>query len=123
MLQSISLNIDSKQRPSHLRKFSDLLVKGFLDDMTCTRSKTYFKNQKGGLEDGLEIKCTYMKVRRTTGQRDFFLHMLSGVVFLASISKYCMQRSRTARTSRFLGELGVLFLYTSRLHQKTSLRS
>ena len=65
----------------------------------------------------------YMKVKRTTGQRAFFMHMLSGVVFLAAISKYCMQRLRTARTCKFLGELGVLFLYTSRLHQKTSLRS
>ena len=90
--------------------------------MTCTRSKTYFKNHKGGVEDGLETKYTfhtlyiYMKVKRTTGQRAFFLHMLSGVVFLASISKYCMQWLRTVRTCKFLGELGVLFLYTSRLH-------
>ena len=61
-----------------------------------------------------------MKVKRTTGQRAFLLHMLSGVVFLASISKYCMQRLRTAvRTGKFLGELGVLFLYTSRLDQRT----
>ena len=60
-----------------------------------------------------------MKVKRTTGQRAFLLHMLSGVVFLASISKYCMQRLRTVRTGKFRGELGVLFLYTSRLHQRT----
>ena len=27
--------------------------------MTCTRSKTYFKNHKGGVEDGLETKYTF----------------------------------------------------------------
>ena len=41
----ISLNIDSEQSPSHVHRFSDLLVKVFQNDTTCTRPKTYFKNE------------------------------------------------------------------------------
>ena len=60
-------SIDSKQRPSHVHKFSDLLLKGFQKDAFKTTWIQYI---------------SYMKdtVKRTTGQRAFLLHMLFGVV-------------------------------------------
>ena len=79
--------------------------------MTCTRSKTSFKNEKGAWKTACKHYISYMKdtVKRTPGQRAFRLHMLFGVVLLASISKYCMQRLRTVRTCKFLWDLGVLY--------------
>ena len=50
----------------------------------------------------------------TTGQRAFLMHMLFGVVLLASILKV-LQRLRTCQ---FLWGSGVLY-YTSRQHQRT----
>ena len=57
----------SKQRPSHVHKFSDLLWKGF---------------QKDALKTAWIQYISYMKdtVKRTIGERAFLLHMLFGVV-------------------------------------------
>ena len=58
--------------------------------MTCTRPKTYFKNEKGAWKTAWKQYISSMKdtVKSTTGQRAFPLHMFFGVVLFASISKY-----------------------------------
>ena len=47
------------------------------NDTTCTKSQTYFTNENGAWQTALK--------QYTTGQRAFLLHMLFGVVLLASI--------------------------------------
>ena len=50
-----------------------------------------------------------MKVKRTTGQRAFLLHMLSGVVFLASIATV----ANSANMQVSWGVRSLVFIYFS----------
>ena len=89
--------------------------------MTCTRSKTYFKNQKGGLEEGLAkqnvhlMHCIFESEAHNWSAGVPSAHAVWSRLFSVHlISKYCMQRLRTVRACKFRGELAVYFSIASK---------